>query len=148
MCLIKNAKKILNQDALKEEVTLHACRRLVENVEIFQDLPKNILTQIVTNLKPELYLAKDMIIRAGTQGDCMFFLSSGTVSVLTPTGKEVSCIYAILFKTWLIPDYFNGFRDGGRLIYFKLCTFFMHVEIKIFLNFYAKIFIRKKVINF
>ncbi|XP_058793323.1 potassium/sodium hyperpolarization-activated cyclic nucleotide-gated channel 1-like [Phymastichus coffea] len=84
-------KKILINlsDALKEEVTLHACRRLVENVEIFQELPKNVLTQIVTNLKPELYLERDMIIRAGTQGDCMFFLSSGTVVVLTPTGKEV-----------------------------------------------------------
>ncbi|OXU25307.1 hypothetical protein TSAR_002133 [Trichomalopsis sarcophagae] len=76
-------------DVLRQEVTLHSCRRLVENVEIFQDLPKNILTLIVTNLKPELYLAKDMIIKAGTQGDCMFFLSSGTVAILTPTGKEV-----------------------------------------------------------
>lgn len=61
----------------------------MENVEIFQDLPRNILTLIVTNLKPELYLAKDMIIKAGTQGECMFFLSSGTVAILTPTGKEV-----------------------------------------------------------
>ncbi|XP_014217251.1 potassium/sodium hyperpolarization-activated cyclic nucleotide-gated channel 1-like [Copidosoma floridanum] len=75
--------------SLREEVILHSCRRLVENVEIFQDLPKHTLTQIVANLKPELYLAKDMIIKAGMQGDCMFFLSSGTVAILTPTGKEV-----------------------------------------------------------
>ncbi|KAJ8673833.1 hypothetical protein QAD02_005095 [Eretmocerus hayati] len=84
-------KKILSNlsDTLRQEVILHSCRRLVENVEIFQDLPKNILALIVSNLKAELYLAKDMIIKAGTQGECMFFLSSGTVAILTPTGKEV-----------------------------------------------------------
>lgn len=61
----------------------------MENVEIFQDLPRTVLVQIVSQLKPELYLSKDMIIKAGTQGDCMFFLSSGTVVILTPTGREV-----------------------------------------------------------
>lgn len=44
------------------------------------------------NLKFELYLPNDVIIKAGSQGDCMFFLFSGTVVVLTPTGKEVSCL--------------------------------------------------------
>ncbi|KAL7301338.1 hypothetical protein TKK_0006070 [Trichogramma kaykai] len=76
-------------DSLRQEVILHSCKKLVESVEIFHNLPKNILTLVVTHLKRELYLAKDMIIKAGTQGDCMFFLSSGTVAILTPTGKEV-----------------------------------------------------------
>ncbi|RLU15133.1 hypothetical protein DMN91_013020 [Ooceraea biroi] len=44
---------------------------------------------IVKNLKFELYLPNDVIVKAGAQGDCMFFLSSGTVTVLTPTGKEI-----------------------------------------------------------
>ncbi|CAB0033857.1 unnamed protein product [Trichogramma brassicae] len=76
-------------DSLRQEVILHSCKKLVESVEIFHNLPKSILTLVVTHLKRELYLAKDMIIKAGTQGDCMFFLSSGTVAILTPTGKEV-----------------------------------------------------------
>lgn len=47
------------------------------------------------NLKFELFLPNEVIIKAGTQGDCMFFLSSGTVAVLTPTGKEVSIFFNI-----------------------------------------------------
>ncbi|XP_011496557.1 PREDICTED: potassium/sodium hyperpolarization-activated cyclic nucleotide-gated channel 1-like [Ceratosolen solmsi marchali] len=86
--------KILSSlsDALRKEVVLHSCRRLVENVKIFQNLPNSVLIQIVINLKSELYLENDVIIKAGIQGDCMYFLSSGTVIVLTPTGKEVCCL--------------------------------------------------------
>ncbi|XP_012522161.2 potassium/sodium hyperpolarization-activated cyclic nucleotide-gated channel 1 [Monomorium pharaonis] len=76
-------------EPLREEIALQSCRRLIENVAIFKNLPKNVLQLIVKNLKFELYLPNDVIIKAGTQGDCMFFLSSGTVAVLTPTGKEM-----------------------------------------------------------
>jgi len=66
-------------------------------VAIFKNLPKNVLQSIVKNLKFELYLPNEVIIKAGTQGDCMFFLSSGTVAVLTPTGKEVSIFFLNVF---------------------------------------------------
>ncbi|XP_029174384.1 potassium/sodium hyperpolarization-activated cyclic nucleotide-gated channel 2-like [Nylanderia fulva] len=84
-------KQILSEltEPLREEIALQACRRLIENVAIFKNLPKNVLQSIVKNLKFELYLPNEVIIKAGTQGDCMFFLSSGTVAVLTPTGKEM-----------------------------------------------------------
>ena len=62
---------------------------MVENVEIFKELPKSVLRSIVKYLKFELYLPNDVIVKAGAAGDCMFFLSAGTVAVLTPTGKEV-----------------------------------------------------------
>lgn len=74
---------------LRREIALHSCRRFVQNVTLFRDLPRNVLESIVLNLKMELYQQNDVIIKAGTQGDCMFFLASGTVAVLTPTGKEV-----------------------------------------------------------
>ncbi|XP_046412003.1 potassium/sodium hyperpolarization-activated cyclic nucleotide-gated channel 2-like [Neodiprion fabricii] len=74
---------------LRREIALHSSRRYVQNVVIFRDLPSDVLESIVVNLKMELYLPNDVIIKAGTQGDCMFFLASGTVAVLTPTGKEI-----------------------------------------------------------
>ncbi|XP_018318299.1 potassium/sodium hyperpolarization-activated cyclic nucleotide-gated channel 1 [Mycetomoellerius zeteki] len=85
------SKRILSDltEPLREEIALQSCRRLIENVAIFKNLPRNVLQSIVKNLKFELYLPNDVIIKAGTQGDCMFFLSSGTVAVLTPTGKEM-----------------------------------------------------------
>ncbi|XP_015589234.1 potassium/sodium hyperpolarization-activated cyclic nucleotide-gated channel 1 [Cephus cinctus] len=76
-------------DQLRQEIVLYSCQRLVENVAIFQNLPQDVLTSIVTNLKLELYLPNDIIVKASTHGDCMFFLSSGTVAVFTPTGKEI-----------------------------------------------------------
>ncbi|XP_017789769.1 PREDICTED: potassium/sodium hyperpolarization-activated cyclic nucleotide-gated channel 3-like, partial [Habropoda laboriosa] len=75
-------------EQLRQEIALQSSHRLVENVAIFKTLPKYILRSIVKNLKFELYLPNDVIVKAGAQGDCMFFLSAGTVAVLTPTGKE------------------------------------------------------------
>lgn len=74
---------------LREEMTLHSCRRLVENVILFKDLPNETISAIVSTLKFELYLPDDVIVKAGTQGDCMYFLSSGTVAIFTPAGQEV-----------------------------------------------------------
>lgn len=79
----------LISEHLRQEIALESCHRLVENVSMFRNLPKNILRNIVKNLKFELYLPNDVIVKAGAHGDCMFFLSAGTVAVLTPTGKEV-----------------------------------------------------------
>ncbi|XP_043274075.1 potassium/sodium hyperpolarization-activated cyclic nucleotide-gated channel 4-like [Venturia canescens] len=84
-------KNILSglSEQLRQEILLHSGRRLVENVAVFRSLPKDVLVSIVAHLKFELYLPNDVIVKAGTQGDCMFFLANGTVAVLTPTGKEV-----------------------------------------------------------
>ncbi|XP_048510269.1 potassium/sodium hyperpolarization-activated cyclic nucleotide-gated channel 1-like [Athalia rosae] len=76
-------------DDLRRDIALHSSRRFIQNVSLFRDLPRSVLESIVVNLRMELYLPNDVIVKAGTQGDCMFFLASGTVAVLTPTGKEV-----------------------------------------------------------
>lgn len=76
-------------ERLQTEINLHCYTALVENVSILQDLPENIVSEIVAHLKSEIYLPNDVIIKAGTLGDCMYFISSGTVAVSTPTGSEV-----------------------------------------------------------
>lgn len=45
--------------------------------------------EVISNLKSEVFLPNDIIVKAGTPGDCMYFLETGTVSVLTRNGKEV-----------------------------------------------------------
>lgn len=77
-------------DKLKKEINYHACRRLVNNVQIFKDLPQLVVENILASLKTEIYLSNDLIIKAGVEGDCMYFLASGTVVVLSPSGKEVA----------------------------------------------------------
>ncbi|OAD60868.1 Potassium/sodium hyperpolarization-activated cyclic nucleotide-gated channel 4 [Eufriesea mexicana] len=80
-------------EKLRQEIAFQSSHRLVENVSIFKALPKSTLQSIVKNLKFELFLPNDVIVKAGAHGDCMFFLSAGTVAVLTPTGKEVHGMY-------------------------------------------------------
>ncbi|XP_057338121.1 potassium/sodium hyperpolarization-activated cyclic nucleotide-gated channel 2-like [Microplitis mediator] len=84
-------KKILSNlsEILREEITIYSCRRLIENSILFRNLPKDIITSIVSKLKFEIHLPNDLIFKAGNYGDCMFFLSSGTVALFTPTGKEI-----------------------------------------------------------
>ncbi|KAK0182317.1 hypothetical protein PV327_000468 [Microctonus hyperodae] len=84
-------KKVLSSlsDKLREEIVLHSCHRLVESVLLFRNIPHDIIASIVSNLRMELYLPNELIVKAGSQGDCMFFLGAGSVAVFTPTGKEI-----------------------------------------------------------
>ncbi|XP_066603419.1 potassium/sodium hyperpolarization-activated cyclic nucleotide-gated channel 1-like [Prorops nasuta] len=74
---------------MRQEINMHSCRKLVENVTFFTNLPLSILSRIVALLKSEIFLTNDVIVRANQPGDCMFFIATGTVAVYTPTGKEV-----------------------------------------------------------
>ncbi|KAK1132864.1 hypothetical protein K0M31_014232 [Melipona bicolor] len=84
-------KHILSKltEQLRQEIAFQSSHRLVKNVAIFKELPNSVLRSIIKNLRFELYLPNDVIVKAGAAGDCMFFLSAGTVAVLTPTGKEI-----------------------------------------------------------
>ncbi|XP_068086411.1 potassium/sodium hyperpolarization-activated cyclic nucleotide-gated channel 1 [Anabrus simplex] len=74
---------------LRQELLLHSCRRLVENVPFFNNIPVNLMIRIVKCLHSEVLLANDVVMKAGTSGDCMYFISSGTVAIYTTSGKEV-----------------------------------------------------------
>lgn len=74
---------------MRQEIRMHSCRKLVENVSIFNNLPTSMLARIVGLLKSEIYLTNDLIVKANQTGDCMYFIQCGTVAVYTPNGKEV-----------------------------------------------------------
>lgn len=79
-------------DQLRQAITLHSCRNLLDSVDIFRDIPANLLMRIVICMKLEIYLSGDVIVHAGTEGESMFFIATGTVAVYTSFGKEVSNI--------------------------------------------------------
>ncbi|CAH0551009.1 unnamed protein product [Brassicogethes aeneus] len=74
---------------LKQEINMHACKKLVENVSFFRNLPMNLLVRIISCLQIQVFLTNDVIIRSGTPGKCMYFISTGTVAVYTKSGKEI-----------------------------------------------------------
>lgn len=40
-------------------------------------------------MKPVIYLTEDIIYKAGTDSDSMYFIASGTVVLITFSGREV-----------------------------------------------------------
>ncbi|KAJ3644510.1 hypothetical protein Zmor_022235 [Zophobas morio] len=74
---------------LQIEIRYHQLSTLIKNVTIFHSIPSEVLEKLFMHLKKEIYLPQDVIITAGVSRDSMFFISSGTVAVFSPTGKEV-----------------------------------------------------------
>lgn len=68
----------------------HTYLKLLETVDFFKYLPRQAIMQLVYYIKREIYLLNDTIVKAGTPGTALFFIGSGTVSVYTALGKEVS----------------------------------------------------------
>lgn len=79
-----------------QEMNMHACRKLVENVIFFRNLPLNLLVRIISCLRIEVFLVNDVIIRVNTPGSSMYFISTGTVAIYTKSGKEVRIFSSIL----------------------------------------------------
>lgn len=74
---------------LRQEIMLQECHDFLEKVEFFQGLPTSVLVRVVTKLKVVIALPNDVVIRAGNEGDCMYFISYGTVAIYTNHGKEI-----------------------------------------------------------
>lgn len=74
---------------MRQEIRMHACRKLVENVTFFSNLPLWLQARIIALLKSEIFLTNDVIVRANQPGNCMYFIATGTVAIYTSSGKEV-----------------------------------------------------------
>ncbi|CAG5095026.1 Similar to Hcn1: Potassium/sodium hyperpolarization-activated cyclic nucleotide-gated channel 1 (Rattus norvegicus) [Cotesia congregata] len=74
---------------LREEVIMYNCRNLLEKVEFFKHIPPSILPQVVMHLTSEIYLANDVLVKAGTIGDALYYIITGTVGVYTSSERKV-----------------------------------------------------------
>jgi len=79
-----NEKQILKElnPVLRESIINHNCRDLVDSVPFFQKADPEFVSALVTLLQFEVYLYNDEIIREGTIGRKMFFISRGTVRIV------------------------------------------------------------------
>lgn len=90
-----NEAKILKSipSNLRTEIMLNSCSHLVSKVPLFRGIPKLILEQIVSCLKLEIFFPGDVIIQAGTVGDCMFFISSGSAEIISESDELMNTLY-------------------------------------------------------
>lgn len=62
---------------------MHSCKKLVENVTFFKNIPTALFVRIVAGLRYEIFMMNDVIAKCSTTGDEMYFLASGTVAIYT-----------------------------------------------------------------
>ncbi|UCF96476.1 MAG: cyclic nucleotide-binding domain-containing protein [Spirochaetaceae bacterium] len=79
--------------ALKTTVALQINREIIEKVPLFQSASEDLIREIVLNLKPVVFTPGDTIVTAGEVGFQMYFISQGSVDVLS---ADEHTVYATL----------------------------------------------------
>jgi voltage-gated potassium channel len=79
--------------ALKTSVALQINREIIEKVPLFQTAGEDLIREIVLNLKPVVFTPGDTIVTAGEVGFQMYFISQGSVDVLS---ADEHTVYATL----------------------------------------------------
>jgi voltage-gated potassium channel len=75
--------------ALKTTVSLQINREIIEKVPLFQTAGEDLIREIVLNLTPVVFTPGDTIVIAGEVGFQMYFISQGSVDVLSADEKTV-----------------------------------------------------------
>jgi len=77
--------------SLAQEILLFLNRDILARVEIFKDADELFLRESVRLMKPVIFLPEEYVIRQGEFADCMYFLATGSVSVVVD-GNEVATL--------------------------------------------------------
>ncbi len=79
--------------SLKTWISLFLNKEIIEKVPIFDGASDEFIKETIMNLKPVVYTPGDYIVTAGELGFDMFFISKGSVDVVSADG---STVYATL----------------------------------------------------
>ena len=77
------------EDSLKVEISLHIHKRLINRVPFFKDTDKEFIGEIILQLKTKVFLPGDYIFKKGDVGNSMYFISSGSVNVLSADESSI-----------------------------------------------------------
>uniref|UniRef100_A0A3Q3X430 Cyclic nucleotide-binding domain-containing protein n=1 Tax=Mola mola TaxID=94237 RepID=A0A3Q3X430_MOLML len=77
--------------ALKEQIVMVMCSRLLRNVPLFQNRDENFINAVLLKLDYEVFLEGDVIVRWNVPGDRMFFIDHGQVLMETDTEERELC---------------------------------------------------------
>lgn len=74
---------------LQREMVLKIHHDLIEKIYLFSGLSESLVYNIISCLKPEIYLTHDKVYKVGDVGHSMYFIGFGTVAVYNSMDKEV-----------------------------------------------------------
>ncbi|KAG5885309.1 hypothetical protein JTB14_010082 [Gonioctena quinquepunctata] len=86
-----NEKQILDtlSEHLRIEMLLYGARKSLDKHAVFKNIPKSDLGELFTSMKIETFLPGDVITRANTKNDYVFFILSGAVAVTNSDDEEI-----------------------------------------------------------
>lgn len=76
---------------LRMEISLYLNKGILEKVSLFKGADEVFIHEVVEELEPMVFLPGDLVIRQGEFGDCMYFLSTGSVEVVVDE-KQVAVL--------------------------------------------------------
>ncbi|MBN1501726.1 MAG: ion transporter [Spirochaetes bacterium] len=74
---------------LKTDVSLFLNKEIIEKVPIFKGATGNFIKDIILHLEPIVFTPNDYIVKKGDMGTDMFFISKGSVDVVSEDGNIV-----------------------------------------------------------
>ncbi|XP_068184531.1 hyperpolarization activated cyclic nucleotide-gated potassium channel 5 [Antennarius striatus] len=77
--------------ALKEQILMVMCSRLLRKVPLFQYRDENFINAVVVKLEYDIFLEGDVIVRQNVPGDRMFFIDHGQVLMETDADERELC---------------------------------------------------------
>lgn len=77
--------------ALKEEIMMVMCSRLLRNVPMFQNRPENFINAILVRLEYFVFQEGDVIVRENVPGDHMYFIDHGQVLMEADSYERELC---------------------------------------------------------
>ncbi|MCB1141833.1 MAG: cyclic nucleotide-binding domain-containing protein [Leptospiraceae bacterium] len=75
--------------SLRMKVSLFLHRSIFEKIPLFKNATEDLISDIVVNLKPIIFTPGDKIFKKGDSGNCMYFISSGTVEIVNEESGDV-----------------------------------------------------------
>ncbi|XP_075535451.1 potassium/sodium hyperpolarization-activated cyclic nucleotide-gated channel 1-like [Dermacentor variabilis] len=79
-------------DPLRERVMWHNCRRVLRNVPFFARAEPDFLRDLVARMKIEFFIPNEVVAAAGTMGDRLYLLQSGSAHVVDAAGITVATV--------------------------------------------------------
>ena len=78
---------------LRTQVSLFLNREIIEKEPLFREASDEMIEAIALEMNPQIFMLGDFIVRAGEPGESMYFISRGTVDLVSP---DESSIYGTL----------------------------------------------------
>lgn len=75
--------------SLKTEVSLFLKRDIIAKVPLFQGASEEFIKEIALEMKPLVFMPGDYVYHAGEPGRDMYFISKGTIEVVSKDGTQV-----------------------------------------------------------